>query len=183
MFIRSQAAAAAPVVPSYTALSQLPTTGLTIGQRAIVRFGTPVTNIAEFSAISATEWLCVSGTTNNLYSANLNVPQSPRSAWVATTYTIDPRFPYHMFLFSIRQGGVTRRDSFWYSVSTTDLLALPAAIAGRSRTDANSLVFISHATASGDVVIGLGRTSANVLLATTHEGQEDFMPLTVRGSS
>ena len=77
MFIRSQAAAAAPVVRVTPPSRQLPTTGLTIGQRAIVRFGTPVTNIAEFSAISATEWLCVSGTTNNLYSANLNVRSLP----------------------------------------------------------------------------------------------------------
>ena len=157
----------------YTALSQLPTTGLTIGQTAFVRIGTAA--VMQFMAVSTTQWLCVSGSSGYLFDGNVSVVVTSINQMNPVNignFVWDARFPYHLIKINY-PGRRVGKHGGWHRVKTSDLLAL---------TETSGNVLLSALATDDSSYIGLANYEHEISTGNTF-GTSGFVAILGKGTN
>ena len=177
--LNKPAIATAPTI--YTSLSQLPTTGIVVGSRAVVQIGTSA--VMEFYAVRTTHsaiypgWICIAGTSHELDSVG---NQHLTNRWYDTGFALSTLAPFRFILLYVGAEVPPQRV-------VTAGFASEVRVAGTTTSAfGSSLSFrLWLGTAFGDEVYDFARTSAGNLLVkvrTTRTTQE-LRPLRIFGTA
>ena len=211
-FASGSAAAYHRAPRSYTALSQLPRSGLTVGERAVVRIGSGATAaVMEFLATSTTHWTCLAGSSPDL--VNLNIDIRSAGVYERLTQRWDFRFPYQLINVGAPLASGRFGTNNWFRFDTADLSGLTPGRyndIGDGRTAANLRVTDQDAFTAArrqEMIIvksqarfqvtsqhfasyyfgidasSWGNNSGPRILVSTGESDEDLYPFRIRGSA
>ena len=185
-FQTGSGAAGAPTF--YTSLAQLPSAAsMQTGAKASVITATAAMEFVVNSAASGSrEWICVSGTSDDIINQNINFPNLN---FVLAAGSWDFRFRW----FELSWGSPLSTGGWvfgnWTRFDAALIEGLTASTAGVPRTNATHFGLAQWYNITGNDAgnrarfLNLGKTVTNGILLSTSHADQDVFPVRIRGTS